>query len=125
MTDNDIVKAIDILEKFEFFGGQRAGRELWFEKPVDVQNMDIESFSKDIVFLKKFINRQKAKIERLIEQNVRLNKECDHYIDFASTAKAEAVKEFADRLRKMSTYGTINISPWQLDNLVKEMTEGN
>ena len=37
MTDNEIIKAWDILAKLDFFGGQRAGRELWNEKPVDVQ----------------------------------------------------------------------------------------
>ena len=29
-------QAIDILEKFDFFQGQRAGRELWSDKPKDV-----------------------------------------------------------------------------------------
>lgn len=37
MKDNEFAKAIDLCEKLDFFGGQRAGRELWFEKPVDVQ----------------------------------------------------------------------------------------
>ena len=60
MTDNEIIKANDILSKFDLFGGQRAGRELWFDKPVDAQNEDIENFSKDVAFLKDFINRQQA-----------------------------------------------------------------
>lgn len=65
MTDNEIVKAIDILEKFDFFYGQRAGRELWAEKPFEVQDEDIKNFSRDVVFLKDFINRQKETIELL------------------------------------------------------------
>lgn len=67
MNDNDIIKAFDILDKFEFFGGQRAGRELWFNKPADIQEKDIGGFNRDIDFLKAFINRQKAEIERLRE----------------------------------------------------------
>ena len=64
MKDNDVIKALDILERFDFFGGQRAGRELWSEKPVDIQNEDIKRFSEDIAFLKGFINCQKAEIKQ-------------------------------------------------------------
>lgn len=64
MNDNEFIKAWDILCKLDFFG-QRAGRELWNEKPVDVQNEDIENSSRDIAFLKDYINRQQAEIERL------------------------------------------------------------
>lgn len=32
-----IDRAIDILDKWEFFYGQRAGRELWAGKPTEVQ----------------------------------------------------------------------------------------
>ena len=64
-TDEEVIKAFDILDKFEFFGGQRAGRELWFNKPTDIQNKDIGGFLRDLDFLKQFINRQKAEIERL------------------------------------------------------------
>lgn len=43
-----IEQAEDILAKWEFFYGQRAGRELWAEKPKDVQDKDIEAFNRDI-----------------------------------------------------------------------------
>lgn len=43
-----IDEARDILDKWEFFYGQRAGRELWAVKPVEVQNQDIENFNRDI-----------------------------------------------------------------------------
>lgn len=68
MEDNEIIEAFDILEKMEFFGGQRAGRELWFDKPIDIQNKDIKGFLRDIDFLKSFINRQQADIERLKDE---------------------------------------------------------
>lgn len=71
MTDKEIIKALDILDKFDFFQGQRAGRELWNDKPFDVQNKDIENFSKDVAFLKDFINRQKAEIEMLLDETNR------------------------------------------------------
>ena len=71
MTDNEIIKALDILAKLDFFGGQRAGRELWNEKPIDVQNKDIEEFSKDIAFLKDLINRLQKEVEWLEAENER------------------------------------------------------
>ena len=76
MKDTDIIKAFDILDKFEFFDGQRAGRELWFDKPTEIQNKDIENFSKDIAFLKDFIKHQQAEIERLKEFEYMYNELC-------------------------------------------------
>jgi len=38
----DIDKTIEGLQRLRFFN-QRAGRELWGDKPEDVQNMDIET----------------------------------------------------------------------------------
>ena len=76
MNDNEFAKAIDICEKLDFFGGQRAGRELWFEKPVDVQDIDIKQFVEDVAFLKDFINRQKAEIDRLKEYEQMYNDLC-------------------------------------------------
>ena len=62
MADNMITKAINILEKFDFFN-QRAGYELWNEKPKDIQDNDIEEAAKDIKFLKDFINSQQAQVD--------------------------------------------------------------
>lgn len=46
---------LEILDKMEFFGGQRAGRELWAEKPKDVQDKDIRDFNRDIASLREFV----------------------------------------------------------------------
>lgn len=48
-------QAIDILEKFDFFQGQRAGRELWNDKPKDVQDKDIADFSRDCHLLIEYV----------------------------------------------------------------------
>lgn len=49
-------KINEILDKFQFFLGQRAGRELWASKPEEIQNKDIEDFNSDIEFIRKEIN---------------------------------------------------------------------
>jgi hypothetical protein len=48
-------QAIDIVEKFEFFQGQRAGRELWLTKSREVQDEDIKNFVRDCILLKEFL----------------------------------------------------------------------
>lgn len=53
----EIEKAIEILDKISFFGGQRAGRELWNDKPREVQDEDIANFNRDIEYLRDFIRR--------------------------------------------------------------------
>lgn len=53
----ELEKAIEILDKLSFFGGQRAGRELWNDKPREVQDEDIASFNRDIEYLREFIRK--------------------------------------------------------------------
>ena len=53
---NNKSKAIEILEKWEFFYGQRAGRELWADKPTAIQNMDIEQFNADLRIVRDVVN---------------------------------------------------------------------
>lgn len=51
-SKENIFKCLKILDKFQFFQGQRAGRELWNDKPVEIQNKDIKNFNKDIEFIR-------------------------------------------------------------------------
>lgn len=46
---------IDILDRMQFFGGQRSGRELWNDKPREVQDADIAAFNHDIETLRKVV----------------------------------------------------------------------
>ena len=39
---------MDILQKWEFFFGQRAGRELWANKPKEIQVLVIINFRTDL-----------------------------------------------------------------------------
>lgn len=48
-------KVFDILDKIEFFQGQRAGRELWNDKPKEVQDKDIADFIKDINYIRSYL----------------------------------------------------------------------
>jgi hypothetical protein len=48
-------QAIDIVNKFEFFQGQRAGRELWQEKEYSVQEVDLVNFRQDCYDLLEYL----------------------------------------------------------------------
>lgn len=52
-----IERAIDILDKWEFFYGQRAGRELWADKPKEVQDKDIADFCRDLGIVREALER--------------------------------------------------------------------
>ena len=127
MKPNEINKAIDILDKFDFFYGQRAGRELWNDKPVDVQNQDIEDFARDIKYLKAYINQLEAEVERL----TRLNFQAEALNEAYEESISEAIKEFAEKIKSkiyIAHFGSIKrgfnvttINPSDIDNLVKEM----
>lgn len=73
MSDDEIIKANDILDKFDFFN-QRVGRKLWSDKPKDIQDKDIENFSNNVKFLKDFITRLQADKEALIAGQETLQK---------------------------------------------------
>jgi hypothetical protein len=131
MTDNE--KAVDILHKLDFFYGQRAGRELWNEKPTDVQDKDIENFSKDVAFLKGFINRQEAEIEEQEAEIERLNYILQCYaLEYGTVgdkerllkvARDEAVTEFVEGLKGELQTGAVvmRISVLNIiDDLVKK-----
>lgn len=54
-----IDRAMEILDKWEFFYGQRAGRELWAGKPTEVQNEDIANFCRDLGLVREALGRKR------------------------------------------------------------------
>ncbi len=76
------------------------------------------------------INRQKAEIERLDKcREINVSSIATLHQEL-KTAKSEAIKEFAERLKKLWSMpdGEIvcrTVYTDEIDNLVKEMTEGN
>lgn len=133
MNDNDIIKAFDILDKFKFFGGQRAGRELWIGKPVDVQDEDIADFVRDVTFLKDFITDLEAKNKICAEVIVRQDNEIDKLSEAVDNydsclrcvevIRANAINEFAETLKEDSKSFFVSTAFLEhIDDLVKEMT---
>lgn len=73
------------------------------------------------------INNLKAENERLEEEKEQLKADIEMFTDIGkmySELKADAIKEFAERLKKELSFGHY-IQPDQIDNLVKEMVGDN
>ena len=140
MNKIDIYKALDILDKFDFFQGQRAGRELWSEKPFEVQEEDLKKFSMDVELLKDFVEDIAHKLkcaELQIEVKERI---CESYMLQYGTAadkevwlkkeRADTVREMQERLKEYlddfynSDEDAILDIPDLIDQIAKEMVEG-
>ena len=120
-------QAIDILERFDFFQGQRAGRELWNDKPFDVQEQDIANFSRDVTFLKDYIKELTKENERLRAEVSVKKKLLDKSVDLEDKVKADTVRKMQERLGEHFVehnevkYGG-GLVHKVLDKIAKEMT---
>lgn len=88
-TQNNV---FDILDKFEFFQGQRAGRELWRNKPKEVQDKDIADFIKDINYIRSYL-QDSVVLSR--EEYERITKEL-----VTEQRATEIAKEYFEKMRK-------------------------
>lgn len=98
-------QAIDILEKFDFFQGQRAGRELWNDKPYEVQEEDIKAFSRDVAELKAYIADVVPKSEVVLASSdaVKMLIECHGYaLTHDADIKKEVAREIFEEISKAS-----------------------
>ena len=121
MTDNDIIKALECCCN---------AVECDDNCPLK-HKPSITDCNKEFLDL---INRQKAEIERLQKDSKRLKKvqmQLDDAMKMYSTIKAEAVREFAERLKNKRLHiedeGQIfkMVHCYEIDNLVKEMVGEN
>ena len=90
MTEQE--RILDILNKFEFFQGQRAGRELWNNKPKEVQDKDMSDFIKDINYIRSYLQDSvvlsKEEYERITKELV------------TEQRATEIAKEYFEKMRK-------------------------
>lgn len=138
MTDNEIIKALEICS-------HRNGDLPCEGCPAySIAQMCMEDLMSDAFDL---INRKNAEIERLQDELIiskgeeiklhddmcvlkdelhRAKVEISKHFDYMDEAKSEAIKEFADRLKEHrygELHNRISFSVEYLDNLVKEMTK--
>ena len=145
LKHEDVMRAFDILDKMAFFQGQRAGRELWNDKPYEVQEQDIADFSQGIATVKKVIeeaislHREKdAEIERLnakinidgvaykdlqelYDADVKsLSENIEALMETLEATRSEAINEFAEKAKRRLPI----VSPVVFDQIVNELKGG-
>ena len=90
------IKVFDILDKMEFFQGQRAGRELWNDKPKEVQDKDISDFIKDINYICSYLQDSVVlSREEVCELKCQAEEDFNKAYDLGSKETAEKIlKDF-------------------------------
>ena len=96
-THNNV---FDILDKMEFFQGQRAGRELWNDKPKEVQDKDISDFIKDINYIRSYLQ---GSVVLSREEYKRITKEL-----VTEQRATEIAKEYFEKIRKETAEKLLN-----------------
>ena len=103
-------RALECLEKMQFFMGQRAGRELWMSKPKNVQDVDIEQYNHDIETVMHYIQQLENQIGEFAE-NLELAKQENAGLCIMLTAAQSAAETWkrnyddaVDDLDKMGEY---------------------
>lgn len=119
MTDNEIIKALECC---------------YGDNLMDCDSCPNKKTCADISVVNSvldLINSQKTEIERLKLLKPTLHywyEKCNDLVDELKTAKSEAIREFAERL-KGKKYWDIDIDDYvfvnDIDNVVKEMTKIN
>ena len=92
--DTDPQRALEVLDKLSFFGGQRAGRELWNDKSREVQDEDIANFNRDIEWLRDFIRKHMT--DGWIPVEDRLPEEDGYYL--VQLSKKLPNEDYSDRV---------------------------
>ena len=119
LTDNEIVKALECCIDCKC-------KECPCYKNIEGEMYCTEIDEEEIIDL---INRQKAEIERLNIELQSMRSAANSYKWHYETAKSEAIKEFAERLKEKASRGFWDELAYadvdDIDNLVKEMTEVN
>lgn len=109
-TQNNV---FDILDKMEFFQGQRAGRELWNDKPKEVQDKDISDFIKDINYIRSYLQDSVVLSSKEYEKLKRVEAEKDRLYEMKLDLENQLIEkgwtdyEGADEIEKRVSKETI------------------
>lgn len=120
-------KVFDILDKMELFQGQRAGRELWNDKPKEVQDKDISDFIKDINYIRSYLQDSvvltREEYERITKELVteqRATEIAKEYFEKMRKETAEKILQPLYNACKEDTYGQVVVDFAILENLAKK-----
>lgn len=138
MTDNEIIKAVGCCigntkcDECPMFRTQNCMNKV-FGYALDLINRQkekIKEFDEKLVIRRGLIDYQKAEIEQWKEEANKYQNLWCIAVDDIEKVKSEAIKEFAERLKKLDVntrmlYSSVvyELGEDDIDTLVKEMTE--
>lgn len=122
-------EVMEILDKMNFFQGQRAGRELWNDKPFEVQEEDLENFKRDINTIGSYIwdiVKELKQYRDAEEQGLLLRLPCKvgdtvYLVDFEEKTWDEATVnsiEIDTRDNRVLINSDYEVGTWSEDNYV-------
>jgi hypothetical protein len=86
------------LDKMQFFQGQRAGRELWNDKPTNVQDEDLATFDRDIDSVRDYIISLEKEVMNLRNQRAQLRELISTLSKDKSEIERQALEEVFSEL---------------------------
>lgn len=86
-------EVLDILDKLQFFQGQRAGRELWLDKPPVVQEQDLYNFNCDIEKIRNYIQSKNNSLQEIVE-NLKISKSISKLLAPSWLSKEEKIMHY-------------------------------
>lgn len=115
-TPDEIKKGLEALDKMQFFMGQRAGRELWMDKPHDVQEKDLESFNHDVETVRGLVQHLKRERDALLEGLKRADLGCEYCKHCNSSVEPDADKCPCNKCRDNSL--------WEWAGIKEDLADG-
>mgnify|MGYP007119866790 CR=1 FL=1 len=129
MTDNEIIKALECCKNDDCWVACKECPAVKYDICIDGTSKISNGVLNKVIDL---INRQKAEIESLQQENKQIHDDCRWCEEWQTTEllgeRAKAIKEFAEQVKMAFYYEFDELIPSimadKIDNLVKEMTEG-
>ena len=103
---NQFEKVFDILSRWDFFFGQRSGRELWADKTREMQDKDIVDFNQDMRMVQKWV-REAARLMgyEVVEEHTQTHEKT--HADAIENARVHLEEANMDKPLKEWTFGEL------------------
>ena len=101
---NQFEKVFDILSRWDFFFGQRSGRELWADKTREMQDKDIIEFNQDMRMVQKWVREAASLMGYEVVEETHGNAKKTH-VDAIGNARVQSEETNMDKPLKDWTLG--------------------
>ena len=111
---NQFEKVFDILSRWDFFFGQRSGRELWADKTREMQDKDIIEFNQDMRMVQKWVREAASLMGYEVVEETHGNAQKTH-VDAIGNARVHSEEANMDKPRICEVLGVEIGEEFRLD----------